>query len=73
MGVPVLLVVEDNIRYYSAFLPVIYTELIKQSRRVIQEGIKTNECMPVRFAASRLDSTSAESRAREFGDSLQPY
>ena len=39
MGVPVLLVVEDNIRYYSSFLPVIYTELIKQSRNVIQEGI----------------------------------
>jgi CheY-like chemotaxis protein len=39
MGVPVLLVVEDNIRYYSSFLPVIYTELIKQSRRVIQESI----------------------------------
>src|SRR5271166_3726466 len=39
MGVPVLLVVEDNIRYYSSFLPVMYTELIKQSRRVIQEGI----------------------------------
>ncbi len=39
IGVPVLLVVEDNIRYYSAFLPVIYTELIKQSKRVIQEGI----------------------------------
>src|ERR1700752_4710311 len=39
MGVPVLLVVEDNIRCYSSFLPVIYTELIKQSRRVIQEGI----------------------------------
>ena len=39
MGVPVLLIVEDNIRYYSSFLPVIYTELIKQSRSVIQEGI----------------------------------
>ncbi|MGB8011764.1 MAG: PEP/pyruvate-binding domain-containing protein [Terriglobales bacterium] len=39
LGVPVLLVVEDNIRYYSSFLPVIYTELLKQSRRVIQEGI----------------------------------
>ncbi len=39
MGVPVLLVVEDNIRYYSSFLPVLYTELIKQSRNVIQEGI----------------------------------
>ncbi len=39
IGVPVLLVVEDNIRYYSSFLPVIYTELIKQSKRLIQEGI----------------------------------
>ena len=39
MGVPVILVVEDNIRYYSSFLPVIYTELITQSRRVMQEGL----------------------------------
>lgn len=39
VGVPVILVVEDNIRYYSSFLPVIYTELIAQSRRLIHEGI----------------------------------
>ncbi len=39
MGVPVVLVVEDNIRYYSSFLPVIYTELITQSRSLISEGI----------------------------------
>ena len=39
MGVPVVLVVEDNIRYYSSFLPLIYTELISQTRRVIQEGV----------------------------------
>src|SRR5215471_8284594 len=26
IGVPVILVVEDNIRYYSSFLPTIYTE-----------------------------------------------
>ena len=39
MGVPVVLVVEDNIRYYSSFLPLIYTELIYQTRRVIQEGV----------------------------------
>ena len=41
MGVPVVLLVEDNIRYYSAFLPVIYTELIMQTRRVIQEGLES--------------------------------
>ena len=39
MGVPVILVVEDDIRYYSSFLPVIYTEMITQSRRVISEGL----------------------------------
>lgn len=39
LGVPVILVVEDNIRYYSSFLPVIYTELIAQSRRLTRERI----------------------------------
>src|SRR5437879_4553978 len=33
MGVPVVLVVEDNIRYYSSFLPVIYTEIGRASCR----------------------------------------
>src|ERR1700688_2037171 len=39
IGVPVILVVEDNIRYYSSFLPAIYTELISQSRRLLSEGL----------------------------------
>ena len=39
MGVPVILVVEDDIRYYWGFLPVIYTELISQSRRLLSDAI----------------------------------
>jgi CheY-like chemotaxis protein len=39
MSVPVLLLVEDDIRYYSLFLPVIYTELISQSRRLLNEAL----------------------------------
>ncbi len=39
MSVPVVLVVEDNIGYYSAFLPVLYTEIWTQTRRLIDEGI----------------------------------
>ena len=31
-----MLVVEDDIRYYSLFLPVIYTEIISQSRRLLE-------------------------------------
>jgi len=38
MGVPVILVVENDIRYYSSFLPEIYTALITQSRSLISEA-----------------------------------
>jgi len=43
MGVPVLLVVEDNIRYYSSFLPVIYGELLHQSQRLTSEGVNVSQ------------------------------
>ena len=33
MGVQVIILVEDNVRYYSSFLPVIYTELLHHSQR----------------------------------------
>ena len=39
MNVPVLLMVEDDITYYSSFLPVIYTEIISQSRRLLSEAL----------------------------------
>jgi len=38
-GVPVILLVEDNVRYYSSFLPTIYTEIIHQSERLVSEGV----------------------------------
>jgi CheY-like chemotaxis protein len=38
-GVRVILLVEDNIRYYSSFLPVLYSELIDQSERLLGEGV----------------------------------
>ena len=39
VGVQTVIVIEDNVRYYSSFLPLIYTEMLKQSRRLISEGI----------------------------------
>ena len=39
MSVPVLLMVEDDITYYSLFLPVIYTEIISQSRRLLSDAL----------------------------------
>lgn len=39
VGVQNIIFIEDNVRYYSSFLPIIYTELLKQSQRLISEGI----------------------------------
>ncbi|HYK89672.1 MAG TPA: response regulator, partial [Acidobacteriota bacterium] len=38
-GVQSIILIEDNVRYYSSFLPIIYTEILKQSQRLISEGI----------------------------------
>ncbi len=39
VGVQTIVLIEDSIKFYSSFLPMIYTELLQQSKRVISEGI----------------------------------
>jgi len=45
MGVPAIIVVEDNIRFYSSFLPVIYAELVKHTHGLISEGLNLSQKM----------------------------
>lgn len=74
LGVPVLLVVEDNIRYYSSILPVIYTELIAQSRRVIREGINVAHKLVRQRARPKIllcsDYEDAAKQAMDYRDNL---
>ncbi len=39
VGVQAIILIEDSVRFYSAYLPLIYTELLKQSQSLISEGI----------------------------------
>ena len=39
MGVQSIIVIEDNVRYYSSFLPIIYSELMRHSQSVLSESI----------------------------------
>lgn len=39
VGVQVIILVEDNIKFYSSYLPLIYQEIFRQSQRLISEGI----------------------------------
>jgi CheY-like chemotaxis protein len=39
VGVQSLIVIEDNVRFYSSYLPIIYTEMMKHTQRLISEGV----------------------------------
>jgi CheY-like chemotaxis protein len=74
LGIPVLLVVEDNIRYYSSILPIIYTELISQSRRVIREGINVAHKLVRQRARPKIllcsDYEDASQQVMQYRDNL---
>jgi len=38
-GVQVIILVEDNVKFYSTYVPIIYAEIFNQSQRLISEGI----------------------------------
>jgi CheY-like chemotaxis protein len=39
LGVQAVIVIEDQVQFYSSFLPLVYREVLDQARRLIPEGI----------------------------------
>jgi len=39
LGVQVILLIEDSVRYYSSFLPTIYSELMHHTHNLVPEGV----------------------------------
>ena len=39
LGVQAILVIEDNVRFYSSLLPTMYTELMHHAHRLLPEGV----------------------------------
>ncbi len=73
MGVRVVLVVEDNVRYYSSFLPEIYTELIRQSERLLSEGINPSHKLVRTRARPKLILANTFEQAWDLFTMYQPY
>lgn len=67
IGVPVFLVVEDNVRFYSAFLPVIYSEVLNLTQSAQAEaGNRLQRIMRMRARPKILLSTNFERAWRDF-------
>ena len=39
MGVPNLLIVEDNVKFYSSYLPILYTQLMEHCQALMSDGL----------------------------------
>ncbi len=73
VGVQTIILVEDSVRYYSSFLPIIYTELLKQSMRLISEGINLSDrYLRMRARPKILLATNYE-QAQEFLKKYEDY
>ena len=65
-GVQVILLVEDSPRYYSLFLPLIYTELLSQTRRLISSGINDFQRLQRMRARPKIILAETLQQARGF-------
>lgn len=45
IGVQAILLVEDSIRFYSSYLPILYKHILKQSREFMTEGLNEHQKM----------------------------
>ncbi len=45
VGVQAILLVEDNVRFYSSYLPIIYKIIFKQSKSFMSEGLNEHQQM----------------------------
>ncbi len=60
-GVQSIILIEDNVKFYSSYLPLIYTEIFKQSQRLISEGINlTHKFLRMRARPKILLCTTYE-------------
>ena len=61
MGVQAVIVIEDSVRFYSSFLPVIYTELMRHSDRLLPDGMnRSHKLMRIQARPKILLCTSYE-------------
>ncbi|HTP12456.1 MAG TPA: PEP/pyruvate-binding domain-containing protein [Bacteroidota bacterium] len=61
VGVQSIILVEDNVAFYSSYLPIVYTEILNQSKRLLSEGVNlTHKFLRMRARPKILLCTTFE-------------
>ena len=73
VGVQSIILVEDNVTFYSSYLPIIYTEILNQSKRLLSEGVNlTHKFLRMRARPKILLCTTFE-EAWTYYEKYQEY
>ncbi len=72
-NVRVIIMVEDSIRYYSKFLPIIYTQIVLQIQRSLSEDLNEMQMQLRRRARPRILLAETYEEAVELYDKYQEY
>ncbi len=67
-GVRVIVVVEDSIQFYSIFLPLIYKEIMVQTRLLIEQGLNHNHKLVLMRGRPKIILTKTFEEARDYID-----
>ena len=73
VGVQVIILIEDSIRFYSSYLPIIYTEVLHQSQSLISEGINLSHKFLRMRARPKIILCSTYEEAWNYFDKYEEY
>ncbi len=73
VGVQTIILIEDSIRFYSSYLPLIYTELLQQSQSLISEGINLSHKFLRMRARPKILLTSNYEEAWDYFEKYEDY
>jgi len=73
VGVQAVILVEDDVKFYSTYLPLIYSQVFKQSQRLISEGINTTHKFLRMRARPKILLCTTYEEAWEYFQKYQKY
>ncbi|MEW5994308.1 MAG: PEP/pyruvate-binding domain-containing protein, partial [Candidatus Zixiibacteriota bacterium] len=73
VGVRVIVVVEDEPRFYSSFLPLLYTEIMRQTRGLMAEGLNISDKLLRMRARPKILLAQSYEQAWELIDRYHHY
>jgi hypothetical protein len=73
VGVRVIIIIEDSVRFYSAYLPLIYSEVMRQTQNLMHDGLNMAHRMLRMRARPKILMAETYEKAWELVEKYQKY